>query len=262
MMRCPVSIWVPSPNHYNGRKAPLRWIVWHSTESTEVKGAAHNVAAGWFAKASSKVSAHIVADNGADQRYHDGIVECVKPGDTAWHATAANASGYGIEIVGKAAQSTVDWSDAYSLASVRNACVWVRSHPQLSGIPVRWLTDAQLRAREPGHIPHSQVSRVLGGTHTDPGVGFPYAYVMDQLAGVPAPATTRTTLRAGYSGQSVSALQAALNGHFPSYSHLVVDGDFGPATQAAVQEFQRRTGLVADGVVGPATWLMLARYGI
>ena len=101
-----MAIWVPSPNHYYGRRQPLTWIVWHSTESPEVRGAAHNVAAGWFAKKASKVSAHIVVDDGGDPRYPDGVVECVRPGDTAWHAAKANAGGYGIEIVGKAGQGS------------------------------------------------------------------------------------------------------------------------------------------------------------
>jgi peptidoglycan hydrolase-like protein with peptidoglycan-binding domain len=35
---------------------------------------------------------------------------------------------------------------------------------------------------------------------------------------------------------------------------LVVDGDFGPKTDAMVREFQRRKGLVVDGIAGALTW--------
>lgn len=69
----------------------------------------------------------------------------------------------------------------------------------------------------------------------------------------PTPAPAFPTLREGSTGQSVKMLQSALNTQYPAYSHLTVDGDFGPATLAVVKEFQQRAGLTADGIVGPLT---------
>lgn len=59
-------------------------------------------------------------------------------------------------------------------------------------------------------------------------------------------------LRRGSKGAAVRRLQSRLNaaGADPQ---LVVDGDFGPATDHAVRSFQRRCELVVDGWVGPQT---------
>jgi peptidoglycan hydrolase-like protein with peptidoglycan-binding domain len=40
-------------------------------------------------------------------------------------------------------------------------------------------------------------------------------------------------------------------------ANLKVEGNFGPATKAAVQAFQKKKGLKVDGIVGPNTWAAL-----
>jgi hypothetical protein len=65
------------------------------------------------------------------------------------------------------------------------------------------------------------------------------------LAQTSAQAPVPSTLSAGSSGTSVSALQAALG--------VSQTGRFSTATARAVRKFQRRNGLTVDGIVGPQT---------
>lgn len=58
-------------------------------------------------------------------------------------------------------------------------------------------------------------------------------------------------LQEGSLGADVKALQETLKKH--GFNPGQADGDFGPATKAAVIAFQRGEGLLADGVVGPRT---------
>ena len=71
-------------------------------------------------------------------------------------------------------------------------------------------------------------------------------------------------LRRGTKGADVKRLQSELNRVFPGYPGplLKVDGDFGPATEAYVKEFQRRAGLTRDGVVGIKTRSKLKSMGV
>ncbi|WP_441111191.1 peptidoglycan-binding protein [Nonomuraea sp. ZG12] len=62
-------------------------------------------------------------------------------------------------------------------------------------------------------------------------------------------------MRLGDRGAEVKAAQKLLN----SFGwKLVVDGDFGPATQHAVEVFQDHHGLESDGVIGKNTWAKLS----
>lgn len=54
------------------------------------------------------------------------------------------------------------------------------------------------------------------------------------------------------------ALQSALNYH--GYGWIQPDGVFGPQTQTAVINFQRKNGLDPDGIVGPATWAKIMTW--
>ncbi len=77
------------------------------------------------------------------------------------------------------------------------------------------------------------------------------AAILGGKAAAPAPipakdGKSRPTLRRGASGDPVKVVQARVG--------VGDDGQFGPATEAAVRAFQRDHGLVPDGIVGPGTW--------
>ena len=64
-------------------------------------------------------------------------------------------------------------------------------------------------------------------------------------------------LQQGSKGKTVLTLQRLLN---ITKDYLgAIDGDFGSGTKAAVQAFQKRSGLVADGIVGDRTWNALSK---
>ena len=65
------------------------------------------------------------------------------------------------------------------------------------------------------------------------------------------------TLRQGSSGQAVRELQYylfILSAYYAAIPAIAIDGEFGPATTAAVKAFQQLMGLTVDGIVGQATW--------
>lgn len=82
-----------------------------------------------------------------------------------------------------------------------------------------------------------------------------------EAAAATYPCSKNQTLRQGQKNSCVRALQVYLNGY--SNARLTVDGIFGPATNTAVKNFQRKAKIGVDGIVGPQTRLAVcARTGI
>ena len=57
----------------------------------------------------------------------------------------------------------------------------------------------------------------------------------------------------GFAAHSIAALQGDLNA-LGAKPPLLVDGGYGPATQAALRAFQGDHRLTVDGLIGPASW--------
>lgn len=73
-------------------------------------------------------------------------------------------------------------------------------------------------------------------------------------------ASLGTVIRPGSSGDNVKNLQAFLKAR--GYDPGPIDGVYGPRTQAAVVELQRRNGLTPDGIVGPKTMSKIASVSV
>ena len=87
-----------------------------------------------------------------------------------------------------------------------------------------------------------------------------YINTADAVAGVPA-SWPGANLTIGSSGESVRQMQDQLNTIANVYTlipKVAVDGQFGPATAAAVSEFQQIFGLPANGIVDLPTWYKIS----
>jgi hypothetical protein len=146
-------------------------------------------------------------------------------------------------------------------------------HPvarQLAGIAVAEIWHETDRAWRSGvtDVHRTALPALVGKyiNHPQEGARWWEPTVRPLLTAPPLPAPgpgrrgPRPVLRRGSRGPWVRTLQQSLNNWLaraPVRPLLILDGIFGPRTQAAVIVFQRSRSLPADGVAGPRTWAAL-----
>ena len=270
------ALWT-SRNRYAPRGMPSpMWIASHTSESRSRAVNLRNYCE------NNSVSYHRIVDD-------VDIVGMVRDSDAPWAAVGANKYAYHVCWSSSfASWSREQWLDpnpsdgfnernALRLGAKQIAYWILQSRAAGRSIPVEWIGG---RNRPPwglngicGHVDFG----AWGGGHSDPGVNFPVdtllSDVREFLTGeqqppivVPPPVGQPGTNPDKYADwmlyqgnpsnnvDRVRAVQRRLKYAYAAYAgHLAIDGDFGPLTRMAVQEFQRRSKLIADGIVGPMT---------
>lgn len=252
-----------SPAYTAGRPdGPPLWIVIHDQEAPETGSTAENAAA-YFARGADgrSVSAHYVADN-------NSVIQCVKLGDSAWTVGNREGNNRGInwELAGYARQTRSEWLDAFGKAMFALIAPIIREDAAAFEIPLRLLTDEQVRAFEPGVTSHVQLGRVFGGSdHTDPGPNFPWDYFMNLLTGgndgmaindrvLLAPGNPDTAdnieLQTKYKALGYDLGTSGPNGDG-------VDGSYGNNTKNATKAEQAKAGHAQTGSLDVKLWRIL-----
>jgi hypothetical protein len=159
--------------HNSGRRplGAITLIVMHDTESTSALSAAS-----WFANPDSRGSAHLVIDN-------DHCFRCLADDEIPWGAPGANYRGFHIEQAGFARWLGSFWK-AFRSKELKRAAYKAALHAKRYGIKIRFLTAASMQdGVMNGITTHAECSHAFGGSHYDPGAGWPRAAFMTWVRG-------------------------------------------------------------------------------
>ncbi len=182
-----MATWAGPPRSYTkGRIRPVQYVVIHSTEGSE--GVASAEAGVAYDKVRTDgTSTHLFVDT-------DTALMEVRYSDTAHAARAkGNACGIQVELCGRAGQTDAQWHDAASLPTLRLAAREVAAICREFNLPPRRLPVAEVRAayynpagqRPKGICGHIDVTHAYPedrGSHTDPGVNFPWPEFLAMVA--------------------------------------------------------------------------------
>lgn len=174
-------------------------------------------------------------------------------GSGSWRGLSGNSSVYGLEIENtgyNTGERAEPWTESRLDAAAKIA--------KATGVPVEnmchhkeWTSRKIDMHTISGDAMRERVRRLSA---TSPGPApAPVDWVALRRA---INAAKKSVLRRGDKGDNVTFLQAGIN-QLTKTDSLKVDGDFGPATEEAVRNLERRFGLKVDGVAGPEVWAFL-----
>jgi hypothetical protein len=111
----------------------------------------------------------------------DSIVQSVRDDQVAFHAPGVNGRSIGIEQAGYAKQSREEWLDPYGQRMLRLVAALVAAKAKQYGIPLVWLSPADILAGKKGLCQHVDVTHAYPekNTHVDCGPNYPKDVVLD-----------------------------------------------------------------------------------
>jgi peptidoglycan hydrolase-like protein with peptidoglycan-binding domain len=256
-------LWAPSPNYSAGRSRTQLVVVHTSEGSTTEAGLS-----GFVGQPSSGVSYHVCYD---DVTSAGQITEMVERSRMSWSALAANDWGvHGCLCTPSGASG--GWSRDVWLSHstmLAKCAAWIAEEAAVYGVPLRFVSAAEVAAGVPGVCGHNECSQAgAGGSHFDPGPAFPWDVVLEMAGGAPGmpagpgsaappapggaappfPGTLLVNFTAGH-GTATWQRQMLARG-WP----ITVDDLYGGQSEDVCRSFQAEKGLDVDGIVGPQTW--------
>lgn len=167
---------------------PNRLIVLHTTEGWEGVDRAEQLAAACTQRGDRPSgsgfygsSYHYVIDT-------DRVIPLVPENRVSYSAPGANNDGIHVVFPGKAGQTRADWLDTISAAYIEQCAelmVWISKR---TGIPLVFLTAAEVVAGKWGFCDHGTISRAYKRTdHTDVGPNFPWDVLAGRIRSISSP---------------------------------------------------------------------------
>lgn len=181
---------LPCDKH-SGKRAHTQMLVVHSIESPLANGYAVSMAKNWLGKWYDGNGALIEASSNVIVS-PDTLVRSVHTDYAAWHASWANSLSVGYEQAGYAAFTRAQWLTDLGKTQIDRLAREMALDAELYGIPLVWLTRAQVNAIAAGDrtikglVTHAVIDPA---NRTDPGSGYPYDVLLASIrkyAGTPA----------------------------------------------------------------------------